>query len=566
MRCEDRGPDLLARALGQVPADTSPELEAHLAACTACRIEADACAVTVRASAPAAQSSPAGAPADLRRRILDAVRDDAGERRAAAAVDAARSCPDVREDIPLLVLGQLDAAERAKVEAHASACGACADERDATERLVSASRRAMRDESAAELRTRVLAAVRGARTGDVPPPPPSLRVLDARSARRRAWRISMLVPLSAAAALLAAIAFTAPAVSLHVQDDSDARFVPRRESAGTDALVPDVRIARDTGEVSIRPGEGIASGDRPVSVRMRLGGRRAAAPGDAPGAGEVRLRLQPHTRLIRRDDEVFELVSGRLAVHAGRLEARFTIRHGRHSAAIVGTRFEAAVVGSRLVVSVAEGRVDLGTDGGDSGRFGAGEDGLAGDTGDAPAVNGSDGVAGAAGGTVPTSRTVLLRRRSDGTPPWEAFLAPVATLAAGSAKIGAGDPLVLEAALDAGPAGAVTILVLEDSDPRFLVRLKGPDGLLREVKVERSMVDDGATAPAAPSGARPSPTTVRLEPRRPYRLRLRIEGLSLEPGRWEASLRYQSYGGRGDRAEWHGSVESAPIGFEVTPR
>jgi anti-sigma factor RsiW len=517
MHCADRGPDLVARALGQLDPAAAAELESHLAACAECRSEAEACSRHALASS----SAPPAPPRALRARLLAAVRDEAGERRAEAAVAAARSCPDVREDLPALVLGQLDAAAKSRAEAHAASCDACADERRGVEKLVHAHRSAVRPQAPAALRARLLDEVRTTRLDAVPPP---LRVVESRRARERVRRLSLLVPLAAAATVLAALSLSAPAVGLHVQDDVGALFLPRNgDAAGR-------WIDRSAGELRLRPGEGVAAGNHPVEVRLRFDGRRASDPSsDEPNAGEVRLRLQPGTRLVRVDDECFELESGRVAVHAGRLDTRLTFRHGPNYAAVVGTRFEAAVVGDRLVVSVAEGRVEVGERDGRSVAIGPGEDALA-------------------------HGARLLTRRADGTPAVDAFLAPEASLATRGTVIRAGAPLDLDAELRAGPGGPVTIPAFDDSDPRFLVRLKGPDGRTLEAKVQRSML----------TGPVPAVPAFRLEPAAPYRLAIRVEGLRLDPGRWTASLRFQAYGGRSDGAEWHGTVESPPAPFEVT--
>ena len=94
MRCEDLGPDLLARALAQ---DDSPAtgaaLDAHLAECVACREELTRLGRDVLSAAFKGTSAP---PKALRARILAAVRDDAAARRTAAADAPARSCPDFR--------------------------------------------------------------------------------------------------------------------------------------------------------------------------------------------------------------------------------------------------------------------------------------------------------------------------------------------------------------------------------------------------------------------------------------------------------------------------------------
>lgn len=553
MTCDALGPDLLALALGQLAPAEAAEVEAHLAACGPCRAELDGIRRAIGATAAARAQDDAGtAPRALRRRILAAIADDAADRRAEAAVASARSCPDVREDLPRLVLGDLDTVDRARVASHLAGCAPCSGERDAIERLVTAQRAAARAsaEASPALRSRVLASIQGSRMEDAPPPPSALRVVESRKARTRARRLALLVPLVAAACMVAAITLTAPSVGLHVADDSGALYFPFGQPLN---VVPAYRIDRGAGEVSLSPGSGVGAGSHAVDVRLRLGGRRAAPASSAPAPGEVRLRLQPGTQLFRESDEVYELRCGRVSVRAGRLDARLTLRHGRAFAAIVGTRFDAEVVGGRLVVSVAEGAVEVGSEDGPSRRIGPGEDALA------------DGVR-------------LLTRRADGTPAADAFLAPRASLdVRNGAALRRGGDLLLGAELSAGDAGPVRLAGLDDSDPRLLVRLKGPDGRDVEVKVQRSMLSEppAAELPGEPGrGGAAARPTVQVAPGRPYRLALRLSGLALAPGRWEARLRYQSYAEHdpGDAsgtdrsgAEWHGTVESGPAAFEVIP-
>ena len=48
------------------------------------------------------------------------------------------------------------------------------------------------------------------------------------------------------------------------------------------------------------------------------------------------------------------------------------------------------------------------------------------------------------------------------------------------------------------------------------------------------------------------------------RLELLVPELDLEPGTWEARLRYMSYRAQSAGAMWLGVVESPPIRFEVS--
>ncbi|MCE9637154.1 MAG: zf-HC2 domain-containing protein [Planctomycetes bacterium] len=594
MRCEERGPDLLARAhasallrddrnsslprrephheravtdssvragsgaeslaIGGPTPERSPstspgtdaarELEDHLAACDVCRAEAARLASDVAALAKAsAQSAPAAPSAALRARLLAAVRDEAAERRADAAVADAKSCPSIREDLPGLVLGELDAIDRVRVASHLATCPPCAEERLAADRLIAATRAVLVVSAPpADVRARVLASVRAERAADaqLPAAPAPVRLLETRRARIRIRRLSLLVPIAAAASLLAGIVLGSPAVGLHVQDDVGAIFVPCRTRADT---APTRTVDRSAGELFLAEGDGVRAGAQAVDVRLRLGGRAAADPGAEPGTGEVRVRLQPGTLLRRVGDNDFELDSGRVSVHAGRLEARLTLRHGATYAAIVGTQFDASVVGNRLVVSVTDGQVAVGRLAPAGGTTSGGR---------GPAVESIIGP----GTDALVDGTRLLTRRADGSPAADAFLAPQIALTAPATSFAHGSPVRLDAELRTGPAGPVTVSAFDDSDPRVLIRLKGPDGRTLEAKVQRSMLADDL----------PETPTVRLEESRPYRLKLRLDDLSLVPGTWEARVRYQSYGSRTDGSEWHGTAESGPVSFEVTAK
>ena len=89
--------------------------------------------------------------------------------------------------------------------------------------------------------------------------------------------------------------------------------IPDMDLDGIDAAFlypsggPGRRIDRTSGEVRLRPGDAVAAADRPVEVRLRFDGRRVEEGGEEPGAGEVRVRLQPGTRLVRVKGDEFDL-------------------------------------------------------------------------------------------------------------------------------------------------------------------------------------------------------------------------------------------------------------------
>jgi len=205
---------------------------------------------------------------------------------------------------------------------------------------------------------------------------------------------------------------------------------------------------------------------------------------------------------------------------------------------VAGTTFEAAAVDDRLFVIVESGRVRLGRRGArpDEVVVSAGEQGLA------------------------DARRVLsapLDGRSNG----DAFLSPIPELRIASELPTANGTLELEARLAAGPGGPVTIAGFDGSVPRFLIRLKGPEGREQEIKVQESMLTE-----PAPSDNDAGTGLWRLTAEAPYRLRIRISGLDLEPGRWEARLRYLSYRTRAPDVPWLGATESEPVPFEVRAR
>lgn len=529
MTCEDRGPDLLAHALGQLDPAESRDLEAHLAGCTACRDET----VRLRADADRAAGAPATAPpADGLARLLAAVEDEAGDRRAAAAVARAASCERLRDDVVAAAVGGSAARSPAFV-AHLAACPPCSDEHDVAERLVAAQRAAPRAVVPPAGLRRLLAAVDGATPRPnvaVPSPPPA-----GRRVRRPRWT-AFLVPLAAAAAVLVAVALT-PGDRLCVEIRCDTGALLGQGAPGSPARWVD----RAAGAFDLASGAAVASGESPVDLALAFG--RAPSGDSEPGAGEVRLTLAPRSRLLRRTAAEFELEAGSVTVRAGVLEAPLTIRHGALFCRVVGTRFDAAVLDGRLVVDVAEGRVEIGRTGGDGAGSAAG-----------PAAPGASRVLGAGRqGLVDAER--ILERAADGRPATDAFLAPRVTLTAAATSLVSGRPLDLTAELACGPGGTVAVAPFDASEPRFLVRLKGPDGREREVKVQ----------PSASSGTPAGPLPVRLADGEPCRLGIRLPGSELGPGTWELRIRYQSYRPRPDGAEWHGSVESEPIRIQVEP-
>ena len=202
------------------------------------------------------------------------------------------------------------------------------------------------------------------------------------------------------------------------------------------------------------------------------------------------------------------------------------------SATVTGTRFELTRVDPRLFVIVEKGSLTLRSESGETREIAAGEQGMA-------------------------DRERVRKAPLDGRGNGDAFLTPIATLAGPADAIAPDGAVDLVATLTAGEGGPVTILRFDPSEPRFFIRLKGPGEHSLTVKVQESMLS--APPPDAGSDAR----SVRLDAENPYVLQLRLDGLGLEPGRWEARLRYVSYKTSAPDSEWLGAIESAPVLLEV---
>jgi len=237
----------------------------------------------------------------------------------------------------------------------------------------------------------------------------------------------------------------------------------------------------------------------------------------------------------------FALLDGRVRVTARALSQRLEIRSGTLYAWVTGTRFDVSAVDERLFVIVEEGSVRLGRRGAapEAVDVHAGEQGMA----DAQRV---------------------VSAPLDGRLNGDAFLTPHAVLRLPDRALEQRGTLALEASLTVGDGGPVTIAAFDPSAPLFLVRLKGPEGREHEIKVQESMLT--TPAPVGDAASAPGEGLWRLAADRPYALRLAIPGLDLEPGRWEARLRYMSYRTREAATPWLGAVESAAVPFEVKAR
>jgi hypothetical protein len=418
-------------------------------------------------------------------------------------------CAELGPDLVALALGQIGPAEAAEAEAHLAACAACSAELAATRRVLTGSRAVRAPEPSADAEERLLAAVRAERGT----PAPSL------AGRRRSRLLALLIPVAAAAAVVVAIV-TADGVEPARVIDGEGLL----HQADAETAEPGKAIR---GDFAFASGDEIEAGRAPFTARLDL------APGtarpDGPPPGRLELRLAPGARVARLPSGDVRLVAGAIEVSAGPLAAPFSVHAPPGRATIRGTRFTAATAEGRLVVVVAEGSVELGREDGPSETFGPGEEGL-----------------------VDAER--LLRRAADGRRGGDGFLTPRVTLTAAPR----GRPPALRASMRPGACGAVTILPFDDSEPRFLLRLTGSDGQVRDVKIQRGML--ASDPPGA--GAR----TWRLTEAAPYEIEIDASTLGLAPGRYEAGLRYIAYRARSDGAEWLGVAESDTVPFEVPPK
>jgi len=538
------GPDLLAHIRGELESEDAAALEARLAESSQLRDERDRLAADWTAWTNAHdQSAPSPTRAGLDE-LLASVREEAAERRAAAApppqrrsapLSAATDAPgssDEREcDVVALALGQLDGADRLRVQALVDADEALAATYAAASKLAGATRTALSIKPHPETIGRLLAQI--AREGDapelfdtedVPQPTP------ARPGRLRILR--WLAPLAATAAI----------VVLALQPPTDRGALVIAGSCTHSPLSADAEARR--GE-SVHAGEGAFHFDDgtvleatggPVSVRVVC-----SADGGEPNAtgkleaGSAEFVLQRGTRLARVDTSHFDLISGRVRIEAHDLADELELRSGGSYARVTGTRFEAAAVDGRLFVIVEEGSLVLGRhpeSGPPSVTVRAGEQGMA-------------------------DSLRIVSAALDGRSNGDTFLTPKARLEGPSAPLAPNGTLDLVATLAAGEGGAVAILGFDPSEARFFIRLKGPGERSLLVKVQASMLS--APPPTADADGR----GWRLDDSTPYVLRIRLDGLDLEPGAWEARLRYLSYKAPARGTEWLGAVESAPVLLEV---
>ena len=428
-------------------------------------------------------------------------------------------CTDIGEDLVALALGQLPADAAARVEAHLAACAPCLAEMTATRSLVGLARAVPMAAPSAGAEERLLAAVRADRhhdvAHDVPPP--------VAKPRRVSRALSMFLPLAAAASVLVAMVLTARERPVQVIDGEGFLY-----SCGDEAL-PGRALGRSLAEFRFRDGDEIASGSAALCVRLTLAAGTATSSATEPAAGSVELTLAPGARVVRRAPYDVELVAGSIDVAAGPLATPFVVHAPPGYAAVRGTRFSATTSEQRLVVSVREGSVEIGVKGAANTVLSAGQEGL-----------------------VDADR--LLTRPRDGRRAGQGFLTPIARLRPIPAPNASGQER-LRASLDVGEGGPVSILPFDDSEPRFLLRLKGDDGREREVKLQRAML---VAAPPV-SGGR----TWRLTQDHGYELVIEPGALGVVPGRYEARLRYMSYRARSDGAEWLGVAESDPVSIEV---
>src|SRR5262245_37987436 len=415
-------------------------------------------------------------------------------------------CAELGPGLVALALGQVTPAEATEAEAHLATCAACRTELAELRRVLAGARAVRAPEPSADAEERLLAAVRAERGT----PAPSM------AGRPRSRILALLVPVAAAAAVLVAL-LTADGVEPARVIDGEGLLHP----AAAEPAEPGKAIR---GDFAFAAGDEIEAGRAPFTARLDL--TPGTARPDGPPAGRLELRLAPGARVARLPSGDLRLVAGTVEVSAGPLALPFSVHAPPGRATIRGTRFTAATAEGRLVVVVAAGSVELAREGGPSETLAAGEEGL-----------------------VDAER--LLRRKADGRRGGDRLLTPRVTLTASPR----GRPPALRAAMRPGACGAVTILPFDDSEPRFLLRLTGDDGQVRDVKIQRIML--AKDPPGA--GAR----TWRLTEDAPYEIEIDASTLGLAPGRYEAGLRYIAYRARSDGALWLGVAESDTVPFEV---
>ena len=530
---DDVGADLLAHVRGELAPARRHELEALLARSPELRAERDRlaaddlqwrAALTARAPEPRRETLET---------LLAAVSDEAADRRAAVAMALSPVAESAGAEAVALALGQLHGSERCRVERLLADDARLAEQAELARSLADATRTAFALEPSAAGLPRLLEEV--ARSGPAPVhfdtedvPAPALR------RPGRLQLLGWLAPLAAAAVLFVALQPSAPG-GARIREGT--AFVGQRSEKDGATLGGTWRNA-DDGAWELDYGDVVGAGSAPLTLRVACGAHGGTPAADGPLApGSAEFLLQPGARLARIDAAHFELLEGRIGVTTHELVELLEVRSGELYARVAGTTFDAAAVDDRLFVIVESGRVRLGRRGASPHEVdvAAGEQGMA------------------------DARRVLsapLDGRSNG----DAFLSPVAELRVESETTSRNGALNLEVRLTMGPGGPVTIAGFDDSVPRFLIRLMGPEGRAQEIKVQESMLTEPAPTDQGDAGL------WRLTTETPYRLRLRLSGLDLEPGRWEARLRYLSYRTRAPDVPWLGATESEPVPFEVRAR
>ena len=535
------GADLLAYVRGELEPARAAEIEAHLSASPTLRSAHEQLAADHETWSRALNAeAPQPLPETLET-LLATISDEAAERRAAVAIALSPVAAERGADAVALAMDVLAPDESKRVADLVASDARLADEVAAARDLATATRAAFALNPLPETLPRLLAEIAAVGPApvqfdsqDIPAPahrpPGRLRLLG--------W----LAPLAAAAVLFMALQPTPPG-SAHVREGI---AVLGHRNGDNGASHEAEWVDATDGAFDLDYGSVIGARGGPLTIRVACGAAGGSPSFDGPlEAGEAEFALEPGARLARIDAAHFELLEGRLRVAAHELGRRLEVRAGVLYATATGTRFDVASVDGRLFVIVEEGSVRLG-------RRGA-----------APAER--DVHAGEQG-LVDAER--LTSGPLDGRSNGDAFLTPRALLSGGAAKLRSGAALEIEAELAIGDGGPVYIAGFDASAPLFLVRLKGPEGREHEVKVQESMLTSLPPTDPTPDIARHGAWHLTAE--RPYRLSLRIPGLDLEPGRWEARLRYMSYSStysaRSPVSPWLGATESAPISFEVMPR
>ncbi len=552
---DELGPDLLAHVRGELDAARKREIEALLDASAELRAERDALEAALADWSRAGAGDVPRAERRVLEEILATIADEAAERRARAAA----ASPDVADaaDAVALALGQCGEPERERVARLVAADAQLTEAARVTRLLATATRSAL----ALEPRPETLPALLG-RIAETAPTPVQFDSQDipapSHATPRRLRFLRWLAPLAAAAVIVIALQ---PPHRGGARVSEGTAFVRTRDD-GSGARRNGEWIDAADGPFDFAYGDVLRSGAGALTVRVACGANGDAPPDDGPlPAGAAEFVLEPGAMLARVDAAHFELLTGRVRVTAEKLTERLDLRSGALYVAVTGTRFDAAAVDGRLFVIVERGSVRLGRRGphADAVSVEAGEQGMA-------------------------SAERLVRGPLDGRVNGDAFLTPRALLRGPRGPLVSDAPLELRATLVAGDGGPVTIAGFDASVPLFLVRLKGPNGRAHEVKIQESMLTTPAPTDSG-SGRRDSGWAAagsagggawRLSAAHPYELDLRIDGLDLEPGLWEARLRYMSYRARpaastdagepGSGIPWLGAVESAPITFEVTPK